>query len=477
MTYWKASDGQKRIEQQKCRPQSVYSSPATDSNMIFKQDRRGRHLSWPHAAFDTTTTITISRVARIPDPIRIERFRRAPELGPSVLFFTGGTALRLLSRVIKLYTHNSVHLVTPFDSGGSSAKLRDAFNIPAVGDLRNRIVALADESVRGNPEIATLFAYRLPQNDGVDESDDDSSNNLRKELDDLVSGHHPLVSAVPVPLRDIVRTHLRLFRDAMPSDFDLSGANLGNLMIAGGYLSYPSEERDLESVLFLFTKLLEVRGVVRPTVQSNLHLKATLEDGTVLHGQHHLTQGGKGGGSPISSPVKDLRLMCRSSTSNNPSVCEIGEDLCSDIMQADLIVYPMGSFYTSVIANLLPRGVGRILLESPAGCPRVYVPNTGVDPEQFGMTLSDCVRTITHYALRDVDEEMKETMTPSDADVCKVVNIVLMDVDDGNYPGIILDVDVVENIGVRVLRLDLADIDAVQCLHPRKLTEALLSFC
>jgi 2-phospho-L-lactate transferase/gluconeogenesis factor (CofD/UPF0052 family) len=63
--------------------------------------------------------------------------------------------------VLKQYTHNSVHLITAFDSGGSSAQLRRAFGMPAIGDLRSRIVALADESVRGNPQIYRLFAHRL----------------------------------------------------------------------------------------------------------------------------------------------------------------------------------------------------------------------------------------------------------------------------------------------------------------------------
>ena len=68
----------------------------------------------------------ISRSARLPDPLRIARCRRAPELGPRVLFFSGGTALRDTSRKLVGYTHNSIHLITPFDSGGSSAHLRRA---------------------------------------------------------------------------------------------------------------------------------------------------------------------------------------------------------------------------------------------------------------------------------------------------------------------------------------------------------------
>src|SRR5688572_20780353 len=104
----------------------------------------------------------VSRAVRIPDDLRVLRCSRAPELGPRILFFSGGTALRPLSRALKLLTHNSIHLITPFDSGGSSAALRRAFGMPALGDLRNRLLALADETVRGNPRVFRLFGYRLP---------------------------------------------------------------------------------------------------------------------------------------------------------------------------------------------------------------------------------------------------------------------------------------------------------------------------
>ncbi len=33
----------------------------------------------------------------------------------------------------------------------------------AVGDLRNRLMALADRSLHGNPQIYQLFAHRLPK--------------------------------------------------------------------------------------------------------------------------------------------------------------------------------------------------------------------------------------------------------------------------------------------------------------------------
>lgn len=83
-----------------------------------------------------------------------------PALGPRLVFFTGGTALRGLSRSLTRYTHNSVHLVTPFDSGGSSAALREAFALPAVGDIRNRLAALADSMIPQS--VLDFWEMRLP---------------------------------------------------------------------------------------------------------------------------------------------------------------------------------------------------------------------------------------------------------------------------------------------------------------------------
>ena len=122
--------------------------------------------------------IRITRTARLPDPLRISRYRKAPELGPEMLFFSGGSALNDVSRVLKNYTYNSTHLITPFDSGGSSAKLRQAFNMPAIGDLRSRMIALADESVTGHPEVYQLFTYRL--------ANTERNSVLSKQLDQMI---------------------------------------------------------------------------------------------------------------------------------------------------------------------------------------------------------------------------------------------------------------------------------------------------
>ena len=390
----------------------------------------------------------IARAPRFPDELRVSRSLRAPELGPRIAFFSGGTALRPLCRVLKQYTHNSVHLITAFDSGGSSAQLRQAFGMPAIGDLRNRIVALADESVRGNPQIYRLFAHRL--------SSTAAQKELEMELSALVSKQHELAQAIPEPMRRIVQTHLGFFAEGMPRNFDLRGANLGNLLLAGGYLSHG---RDLESVLFLFSRLLEVRGVVRPIVDADLHLCADLEDGTQVLGQHRLT--GKEV-APLASRVAELYLVqgldapARASTT-------VGEKVRSNIETADLLCFPMGSFYTSVVANLLPEGVGRAI--ATASAPRVYIPNTGRDPEQYGMSLADSLAQLARYVRRDAG---------TDLPLGRVVNLVLLDRDPRNY-AMEVDVERLEKMGAQVVSLELVTESSHPQIHPQRLAEALLS--
>jgi len=214
----------------------------------------------------------------IPDPVKLSRYLKAPEFGPKILFFSGGTALNPLSRALVRYTHNSIHLVTPFDSGGSSARLRNAFHMPAVGDLRSRLMALADQSVKGNPEIYSLFTHRLPQ--------DQDNQKLKVMLMRMAEGHHRLVRSILEPMRTIVRGYITAFIRKMPDSFDLKGASIGNLILTAGYFSH---NRHMDPVIFLFSKLAEVRGTVRPIMNKHLHLITHLENGRILLGQHELT--------------------------------------------------------------------------------------------------------------------------------------------------------------------------------------------
>jgi len=392
-------------------------------------------------------TERVTRPPRVPDPPRLAHLRQAPERGPRPVFFSGGSALRGASRRLIEYTHNSVHILTPFDSGGSSAVLRAAFRMPAVGDLRNRMMALADRSVLGHPEIYALFAYRFPH--------EGKPTALRGALRRMVRGEDERVRYIPEPLRSLVQSNLGLFQEAMPAEFDLRGANIGNLVLAGGYLDQGGR---LDPVLLLFSQLVEVRGVVRPVVDEDLHLVAKLANGRTVVGQHLLAGDAS---SPLDSPVESL-FLSRSSTRPRPYRPRIADAVVSLIRQADLVCYPIGSFYTSVIATLLPQGVADAIAETDV--PKVYIPNPGHDPEEIGLTLPDKVRTLVRYLREGSDER-----PPVDA----LLHFVLVDAAASGMRA--TEVREIEKLGVGVVDTPLVSGADAPFLDDLLLVEALLS--
>jgi CofD-related protein of GAK system len=355
------------------------------------------------------TKVQITRSATLPDPFKISRYQKIPELGPRIMFFTGGSALTGLSRELKKFTHNSIHFVSPFDSGGSSAKLRDAFDMPAVGDLRSRLMALADETVLGHPEVYQLFSYRFSKHA--------NQNILKARLNDMVLGKDELIREIANPMRKLISHHLGYFVEAMPADFDLRGASIGNLIIAGGYLN---NNKELESIVFLFSKLVNVLGTVRTITNDDYHLAAEMDNGKTIIGQHLIT--GKEV-PPIASPIKHIYLT-DSLKDNYPIEAKLRKRNRHLFEQADLICYPPGSFYTSLIANLIPSGVGRAIADN--GNPKIYIPNLDNDPEQTGMTLADCINTLLRYLKSDC---------PAGTKANQLINYLLVDTKNGHYVG------------------------------------------
>jgi CofD-related protein of GAK system len=392
--------------------------------------------------------IRVTRTVEIPDPLRISRYRKIPELGPRVLFFSGGSALNSLCKTLKNYTHNSVHLVTPFDSGGSSAELRKAFAMPSIGDLRSRLMALADESVLGHPEVYELFTYRFPK--------EASNAELRAQLEAMIAGKSSRVADIPNPMRRLIRNQLGYFLAAMPPRFDLRNASIGNLILAGGYLN---NHQHLDPIIFLFSKLVNVQGTVRAIVNENLHLGAELADGTRVVGQHRLT--GKEV-PPLSSPIEKLFLSQRLD-SNAPATAQLKKKSRKLIENADLICYPPGSFYSSLLANLLPKGVGTAIAANE--CPKVYIPNLGRDPEQLGMDLEKMIKRLLAQLHSDF---------PENSDNSKLLNFVLLDSKHGDYPSPIAT-QLLRKMGIELIDMKLISKQSAPYYDNELLASSLMS--
>ncbi len=393
--------------------------------------------------------IKVKKTIKLPCPILLERLKKAPELGPRVLFFSGGTALKKSCKELVKYTHNSIHIITPFDSGGSSAVLRKAFNVPAIGDVRNRLLTLADKSFHGNPSIYKLFAYRFSKND--------DPKDLNDELNDMIDGGHDLITDIPNPMKKIIQTHLKHFSTLMKDDFDLRKASIGNLILTSGYID---TSNSFDIILFTFSKLVRVLGIVKPIVNEDLHLVTELEDKTTLIGQHRLT--GKEN-NPISSKVKDIWLSKSIKNKDKYSV-NIENKMAHQIRDAELICYPIGSFYSSLIANLLPGGIGRIIKENYSS--KIYIPNTStLDPEEYGMTINDKIMTLIAHLVKDDPENIKPR---------EVLNFVLIDSKRGNYPGE-PDTEKLSNMGIDIIDTDLISDESYPLIDEKLLVPVLIS--
>ena len=392
--------------------------------------------------------LNIYKSVKIPDPSRISLFQKCPELGPRILFFSGGSALKKLSQELIHYTHNSIHIITPFDSGGSSAPLRAAFGMPAVGDIRNRLMALADQTFQGNPEVYNLFAHRLPVQANPQE--------CHRMMEAIVSGNHSLVSRIPHPMRKIIRHHVNVFYRNMPESFDLRGASIGNLVLAGGYLSY---DLHLDPVIYIYSKLVRVRGTVRPVVNTPLHMAAELKTGDMILGQHQIT----GKDCPkLTARIINIYLTATLSQFDPVNV-SIREKIASLIQEADAICFPMGSFFSSVLVNMLPQGVGKAISQNP--CPKIFIPNMGKDPELLEYSIMDQIQVLLKYLLKDC---------PDQTSPHKVLTYILLDKSRMDYP-LVSEFDSLSKKGIRILGLDLVHAEDGSVIDEKKLIPVLLS--
>ncbi len=391
--------------------------------------------------------IVIERQGEWPDSLRLARARATPALGPRLLVFSGGSALNDTSRRLKAYTHNSAHLITPFDSGGSSQILRTAFAMPAVGDLRSRLMALAEESDLGQPDTYRLFSHRLPR--------EGAPADLAAEVVALLAGRHPLLLALNAPMRPLIASYLDRFAAEVPADFDYRGASLGNLILAGGYLD---NNRALDPVLFLMSKMAEVRGTVRPIADVNLEIGAELADGRRVIGQRQVT--GKEV-APLDSPIS--RLFLADGGRELPATAvPLPEQNRRLIARSDLILYPPGSLFSSVIANLLPAGVGRAVAARQV--PKIYVPSLGQDPECLGMDLCDQIAALLAPLNRDLDQ----TEPPR-----RLISHVIC---DRQVPARVAEA-VEARHGIPCHRLDLCAEGRADRYDPTALSELLISLC
>jgi len=227
----------------------------------------------------------------------------------------GGTGLSTLLRGLKRHTQISPHadsftdvaqespfaisdlaaIVTVTDDGGSSGRLRKDMNMLPPGDLRNCMVALSEDEHL----LSRLFQYRFESGEG------------------------------------------------------LEGHSLGNLFLA----ALTAVTGDFALAVKTSSQILATRGHLYPATNSNVALKALMDDNSTVLGETNIT----------ASKRRIVRLMLE--PENAPALPEAMDA----ILAADIITLGPGSLYTSLITNLLVDGIRDALL-SAQGL-RVFVCN------------------------------------------------------------------------------------------------------
>jgi 2-phospho-L-lactate transferase/gluconeogenesis factor (CofD/UPF0052 family) len=190
-----------------------------------------------------------------------------------------------------------------------------------------------------------------------------------------------------------------------------------------------------------------------------------LKGGGLVVGQHRLT--GKEA-PPLRAAIDELFLI-RSLNAGDPTASvepvevAVKPKVRDLIGEADVICYPYGSYYTSLLANLLPRGVGEAVRRS--GAPKVFVPNPAGDPEQVGMSLYDSVTTLIRYLERSAD---------APAPVERLVSFVVVDTKRVRYPRP-LKLRAIRELGIQVIDTRLVTDEDPTRFDDRLVARVLLS--
>jgi len=157
---------------------------------------------------------------------------------------------------------------------------------------------------------------------------------------------------------------------------ELAGHNLGNLLLAaltditGGF------DRAVEAL----GEVLAIRGKVLPSTLENVELGAEMADGRVIWGQSSISR--------YRGRIKKVFLR-------PPGAAPLPEAVKA-VKEADAVVLGPGSLFTSVISNLLVKGISSAVADSPAL--KIYVCNVMTQPgETDGYTAADHARAIVEY--------------------------------------------------------------------------------
>jgi uncharacterized cofD-like protein len=157
---------------------------------------------------------------------------------------------------------------------------------------------------------------------------------------------------------------------------DLEGHSFGNLFLA----ALADITGDFAQAVQTSSQILAARGRIYPATNTNVTLAAQMDNGTIVCGETSIT----------ASPhrIVELRL--------DPADAHPLPGALEAIAQADLITLGPGSLYTSLITNMLVRGIPEAIADSRAT--RVYIGNLMTQAnESLGLTASQHIEKILQH--------------------------------------------------------------------------------
>ena len=277
---------------------------------------------------------------------------QTPLDGPKLVIFAGGSAMRELCKKITTNLSRNVTYVLPLsDDGGSSREIIRVIGGPAIGDIRNRLNALAEDSTEENRAIKRLLDYRLNASDSLQ---------ARDEINSIIAGEHPLWTYhslengrqhIKDARKQPIISFLSHFNDAvskeasrnnhnsnnyayarfglstligfvnpisysMPLDnksnsnlFDFRGGSIGNFVLSGARLFMKSLDAAIiwYSEIISIPKRTQILPVITPSsLKERVQICALLSDGKFIYGQ-----------SEISHPHADKNTTVAKQTAGN----------------------------------------------------------------------------------------------------------------------------------------------------------------
>jgi uncharacterized cofD-like protein len=207
-----------------------------------------------------------------------------------------------------------------------------------------------------------------------------SSGRLRRELGVLPPGD--LRNNIAA-LADDENLMTRLFQYRFDNG-ELGGHAFGNLFIA----ALAGVTGSLETALEETERVLNIQGRVLPSTVEDCNLSALVDvngDVVSIQGEEQISEAG--------GEIQEIRLI--------PANARAYEHSVQAIINADIVVIGPGSLYTSILPNLLVKGIANALRATNAH--RIYVCNVATQPgETDNYSVADHVLAIENHVGRGI---------------------------------------------------------------------------